>query len=195
MAESRSFQLNCACGHEFETILWDSINVTENKGLKSQLLNGEINIIQCPKCKKKSYIEKELLYHDMDLKLWILMYPQMDRPKWPSLEDEMGQKLQQKLKLDAYAFRMVFGRDELVEKVRIFDSGLDDRVIELLKLRVVQEDESLKDAHDVRIAFSRYIPEDAEIQLHVYSQQNNVSQTVIVSFDHYVEIEESQEHL
>ncbi|MBI4041113.1 MAG: CpXC domain-containing protein [Deltaproteobacteria bacterium] len=191
----RSFDLCCSCGHEFTARLWDAINVTEQKTLKSRLLSGEINLIQCKKCGKKSYIEKELLYHDMNQKLWIQMFPQSERSRWHSLEEENLKKIKKSIKFQKYQFRLTFGREELIEKVRIFESCLDDRIIELLKLRVMEEDEQLKSASDLRILFSRYVPEDAEIQLHVLSIEKNLSQTVVISFDHYQEIEEMEEHL
>ncbi|MBI3016818.1 MAG: hypothetical protein HYY62_02305 [Deltaproteobacteria bacterium] len=39
MSEHRRFQLSCTCGHEFETKLWDALNVTEAKELKGKLLS------------------------------------------------------------------------------------------------------------------------------------------------------------
>jgi hypothetical protein len=195
MSSNREFQLCCSCGYEFKATLWDALNVTENKKLKPQLLNGDINVIKCKKCNKRSYIEKDVLYHDMDKKLWVQMFPQADRSKWHELEEEQQIQVKKRVKSDTYHFRMAFGREELLEKIRIFDANLDDRAIELLKVKVVEEDKTLKDAADLKILFSRCVPEDAEIQYHVTSQENNISQTVVVSYDHYEEILETEEHL
>ena len=195
MSVYRSFRLNCACGHEFDALLWDSINVTEQQELKSRLLNGEINQIQCEKCKKRSYIEKHLLYHDVDKKLWVQMFPRSDRSKWQELEEEHKEDLKKNSISKKYFFRLAFGQDELLEKVRIFDNGLDDRILELLKLKILEQDEAMKDISDAELTFSQYHVEDGEIHFKMASLEKNLSQTLVIPFEHYEEIEESQEHV
>ncbi len=195
MSEHRRFHLSCTCGHEFETKLWDALNVTENKELKGKLLSGEINQIQCPKCQKKSYIEKSLLYHDRDQRLWIQVLPQADRPKWPKLQESYQEELKKNSGIKKYYFRLAFGREELLEKIRIFDANLDDRILELLKVRILTEDETLKTVSDAKIFFSRYLPQEEELHFSVASQEKNISQTIVIAFQHYNDIRESKEHV
>lgn len=194
MSIHRSFQLSCACGHEFEAVLWDSLNVTESEGLKQKLMNGGINQIQCEKCKKRSYIEKDLLYHDMSQRLWVQMFPKADRPKWRELEDEHKETLKKNAMIHRYHFRLAFGRDELLEKIRIFDSQLDDRVIELMKLKILEQDANLKEIPDAQLSFSQYLLEEGELHFKLVSHEKNLTQTLVVPFEHYEEILESKEH-
>ena len=195
MPAYRSFQLNCTCGHEFKAILWDSINVTEQRELKSKLMNGEINQIHCKQCKKKSYVEKHLLYHDMDQQLWVQMFPGSDRTKWQELEAEHKEILKKKIHIRKYHFRLVFGREELLEKIRIFDHKLDDRVIELIKLKIIEQDDNVKNIPDANLQFSQYLPEVGEIHFKMISLEKSISQTLAIPYEHYDELLEAQEHV
>ena len=195
MSEYQRFQLSCTCGHAFETKLWNTLNVTEHKELKGKLLSGEINQVQCPKCQKKSYIEKELLYHDVEQRLWVQVLPQADRPKWALLQEAYQEEAKKNLGVKKYHFRLAFGKEELLEKIRIFDADLDDRILELLKVRILTEDEALKTASDAKIFFSRYLPQEEELHFTVTSQEKNISQTIVIAFQHYHDIRESKEHV
>ena len=195
MPEHRFFRLSCTCGHEFETKLWDTLNVTEHKELKGKLLSGEINQAQCPKCQKKSYIEKGLLYHDMDQRLWVQVLPQADRSKWPELQENYQEEIKKQCGIKKYHFRLAFGREELLEKIRIFDANLDDRILELLKVRILAEDETLKTVSDANVFFSRYLPQEEELHFTVTSQEKNISQTIVIASQHYKDVRESKEHV
>src|SRR3989338_7301789 len=192
MSIHRPFQLSCSCGREYKVKLWDSINVTENKELKAKLLSGEVNQVQCPQCKKKSYIEKNLLYHDSDKKLWFHMLPQTDRPKWAELEEEYRKDLKDNDHIKKYHFRLVFGREELLEKIRIFDVNLNDRLIEIIKLKIINEDESLKTLTDLKLFFSRHMPEDEEMHFSLSITEKGLNQTLVVASHHYEDLKEAK---
>src|SRR3989338_2141164 len=182
MSVYRSFQLSCACGYEFEATLWDSINVTEQQELKQRLLTGDINQIQCEKCKKRSYVEKHLLYHDMDRKLWVQMFPKGDRGKWQELEEDHKDIIKKNSKVKEYVFRLAFGQEELLEKVRIFDNELDDRIIEVLKLKILEQDEALKDVTDAQLTFTQFFSQKEEMQFKMVSHEKNITQNLVIPF-------------
>lgn len=184
--------MSCSCGKEFEAKLWDCLNISEQKELKAKLLNGEINQVQCSACKKKSYVEKNLLYQDMDKKIWIQMLPTMDRSNWPGLEEDYAEVLRKNS--GVRKFRLTFGREELFEKIRIFDWDLDDRAIELLKLKIMSEDENMKNLSDAKLVFIRYLPQEEEIHFSLTSAEKELNQTIVVSSQHYETILENKEH-
>lgn len=64
------------CGHEQETLVWNSINVTRDPELKQKLFNGELNVFKCNTCKHTGLINAPLLYHDMERKYCVQYYPQ-----------------------------------------------------------------------------------------------------------------------
>ena len=63
------------CGNEQETMVYDSINVTVDPELKTKLLAAEINMFDCAKCGKKSFINTSLLYHDMSQQFCVQYFP------------------------------------------------------------------------------------------------------------------------
>lgn len=72
-----------------------------------------------------------MLYHDMERKLMVYNLEKGDAPE--ELPDGiLGGLLG--IMGAGYAFRHVHSRNELVEKIKIADAGLDDRVVEIFKI-------------------------------------------------------------
>ena len=67
-----------------------------------------------------------MLYHDIPKNFMVWLYPPPGEPGGASLSATRFMK--------DYQFRLVATPNELMEKIYIFESGLDDRVIEFLKL-------------------------------------------------------------
>lgn len=193
MSASRSFVLNCVCGHEFEALLWDRVDVTKAAHLKSKILSGEMNQIQCAKCKKRSIVEKNLLYRDCNQKLLIQMYPQSERSKWVELEMAHKKAMKGKARLRGYTLRLAFGQQEMVEKIRIFDYSLDDRLIEMIKLKILEQDEVVRDTADAELLFSQYLADEGELHFKWTSLEKKLSQTIVISYEHYEELREAQQ--
>jgi hypothetical protein len=138
----------CGCGRAFETEVWIALNVTTDPELRQLLLSGELNKVECPVCGRESRVDHELLYVDMARHLLIAMLPRTQGQSWAQAKRDFERRsIAQKelwsraagLTADEvqgglYVRRMVFGFNELREKVFLFDKGLDDRAVELLKL-------------------------------------------------------------
>ena len=67
-----------------------------------------------------------MLYHDMQKNFMVWLWPPPGEPGDDSLSPMRFMK--------DYQFRLVATPNELMEKIYIFDCGLDDRVLEFLKL-------------------------------------------------------------
>jgi hypothetical protein len=80
-------------------------------------------------------------YHDVARKLMI-WFPFEEPKKPPIAEGSMVMKL---MVNGGYAFRIVNSFNELIEKIRIFDDGRDDRALELLKLVSVTQPQTPAD--------------------------------------------------
>ena len=65
---------NCKCN--FRTRLYDSINITLDPHLLKLVYEGKFNVAACPKCKNKSYVPKWFLFHDMQKRLLIEVFPE-----------------------------------------------------------------------------------------------------------------------
>ncbi|NPV00117.1 MAG: hypothetical protein HPY53_01930 [Brevinematales bacterium] len=114
------------CGHEFSANIWLSVNSSVSPDLKEKLMSGDLNLYKCPKCECRFEPDSELVYHDPDKKFLIRYIPFWDG-KLPVIEksDEI---------LGRYTLRIVTSRNMLIEKIKVFDDRLDDRVIESIKL-------------------------------------------------------------
>ena len=132
MSQCEEMDLTCpSCGENIRAKIWSSVNVSLNPELKSRIIKGTINVAHCAGCGIDSAVECDVLYHDMTNRLMI----------WHKIPDENGevnienynQLPTQLLVNQAYRFRLAVSRSQLSETVRIFDDGLDDRYIEIIK--------------------------------------------------------------
>jgi hypothetical protein len=105
--------------------------VSLNHDAKEKLITGELTIFTCEQCGYKVEVVYPILYHDMNHKFMIWMDPesQLD-PKEFDKSDLYGTLT---LLDDTYQYRIVSTREELVEKIMIFDNDLDDKPLEMLK--------------------------------------------------------------
>ena len=156
MANSSSHSFSCPnCGTEYSVTLHDIINVGECPELKPLVLNGELFLIECPRCGRRQVAKRPLVYLDPEEKLLVLL-----SDKSASMEDAPG-----------YTARLVETAGDLIEKVKIFDAGLDDKAVELCKYVTKQDiakpDAELKflrlDGADGELIFA--YPEGGEMQM------------------------------
>ena len=117
------------CGNPQSFVAWESLNVSLDKEQKENLLAGELTKFTCKKCGWSGDVVYPLLYHDMEKQLMIWLFPGQNAPDTGALPfaQLMGD----------YQFRLVQTKNQLVEKIFIFDANLDDRVIEFYKLMLL----------------------------------------------------------
>jgi len=115
-----SHSVDCpCCGAGVSVPLYESVNVSLEPALKERVLKRTLNCADCPTCGETVAVEADLLYHDMQKQLMV----------WLRLD-----KLREcQLPLQHHTLRIVHSYDALIEKVLIYETSLDDCVIELLK--------------------------------------------------------------
>ena len=124
MATTSLHSFRCpTCGPAFDVQRHDLVNVKENPELKASVLNGDIFLQECPRCGRRHLVGGPLVYLDPDEGVLVML---SDKPL--TLADTGG-----------YTARLVSRAGDLVEKVKIFDAGLDDRAIEMCKYVTKQE--------------------------------------------------------
>ena len=124
MATTSLHSFRCpTCGTAFDVQRHDLVNVKENPELKAAVLNGDIFLQECPRCGRRHLVGGPLVYLDPDEGVLVML---SDKPL--TLADTGG-----------YTARLVSRAGDLVEKVKIFDAGLDDRAIEMCKYVTKQE--------------------------------------------------------
>ena len=118
------------CNLEQEFTVYNSVNVTLNPDYKEDLINGELTVFTCDACGHQIEIVYPILNHDMENQLMIYLDPdgQLDLNGIENKQFMFGTLLD-----ESYRYRIVSTREELVEKIYIFEAGLDDKPIEMLK--------------------------------------------------------------
>lgn len=119
MAElQKSRQVCASCGNAHEIEFSSSVNVSRNPELREKVASGEYFVWQCPHCGSRNLIQGPFLFHDEKERLMLLLTDADIKPEGLP---------------EGYTGRIVRSVGELVEKIRIFDAGLDDAVMELCK--------------------------------------------------------------
>lgn len=118
------------CNFEQHFSFYPSVNVTEDPGLKSKVLDGLINKNTCVSCGKENHVESDIFYQDHEHKILIEM----------SFSTRIDENLHaNKLALieafenQGYIYRKVYSYCDFVEKIKIFDKKLNDVVIQRIK--------------------------------------------------------------
>lgn len=121
------------CGNKQEVAMWDSINVTLEPEMKEKFITGEIFQFECKECKLLIPVAYPILYHDVanHLMIWLLNEGEETEGLNDVLPNSDNPEEQQEL--SKYRYRIVSGISEMVDKIKLFDSHYDDRVVEVLK--------------------------------------------------------------
>lgn len=144
MSKCDTTEIKCKyCGEIGTFRYWGSVNTVLNPELKQAVRTGELFKYECPKCRKTSMVHYEFLYHQMEDSFIIFHAENREHAQlWlNSLNESMNhEKMGNLFKATSgkYVFRAVKSLSELNEKIEIFEAGLDDRIIELVKIFALQ---------------------------------------------------------
>ncbi len=128
------------CERESDFIIWNSINTTLDPEMKEKVRTGEAFAFCCPDCGNTAGVDYSCLYHQMEDEMMIYYIPE------PSEIEEAYNMFRGKNKAseimgdmqENYLYRIVQSKNELKEKLFIFDAGLDDRAMEIIKVFYMQ---------------------------------------------------------
>lgn len=113
------------CGKEMEFKLWQTIN-TETENAREDIISGALFDFTCPECGNVARIQYPMLFNDLENNVWIWCYPE------DATEEVMP--IIEAAKAKGVTCRLVHYQEALSEKAAIFKLGLDDRIVELMKL-------------------------------------------------------------
>ena len=127
MSVTREDSVICpGCGAPGTVVLHSSLDAAKEPALKERLLAGELSVFTCGKCGRKARIAHSLLYADTAQGLFLQLDPEdtFDSAAALALLGTVTPRVS----------RVVRDGNALIEKVRLADHGLDDRVVEVMKL-------------------------------------------------------------
>lgn len=131
------------CGQMSDVTVWNAITVSDSPDLKEDILRGKVNFFVCGSCGYRALMPDAMLYHDEEKKLIVSFSPCSDK----AVEQELYEKVRQTSeesgelkKLEGYNLRFITDINDLMEKILIFDNGLNDKVVEVIKLMVLSQD-------------------------------------------------------
>jgi hypothetical protein len=127
MAIKGTVAVHCpACGVSQDVTLVQSLNARDDVALVDRLLAGELNVLACA-CGRRTLLEAKLLFHDPERAYFC--------QACPGGEDAMvaGERAFATIGAEATR-RLVPSQNALLEKVLILRAGLDDAVVEVLKV-------------------------------------------------------------
>lgn len=142
MSLNQAERVKCPeCGNVSDITVWQSITVSDSADLKDDLLKGKLNIFQCPECHHRALMPMPLLYHDEEKSLMISFSPCSDEKK-QELFSEIKKTSKESGELDnleGYNLRFVYDYNSLLEKILVFENGLSDKAIEVLKVLILMQ--------------------------------------------------------
>jgi len=121
----------------------NSVNVRLNPELKAHVLDGSILRYTCESCGKSAPAMYDLLYHDPSQALMIQLTGH-DPQQMAEILDDALDATNERIPWQLYTRRITRTPPELFEKVRIFDAGLDDSMVEVVKGMIALEVDDLE---------------------------------------------------
>ena len=188
MTKINETKIDCPkCANAADFRVYGSINVDVDPQLRDQVLKDEIFKFKCGHCGFEDTLFYPFLYHDMQNRFWILIVP--DKKDDASSAPELPEIA--KRSMVNYRSRMVSRVNDFKEKIFIFEAGLDDRVIEMLKLFVRKNmlDEEKRLLQDV---FFYGIEKDEHNQrdlLHLVCLHEGEAESRFLEWDRYTELQ------
>jgi hypothetical protein len=130
------------CSARFIAGLVNAVNVSRFPEMKTQIVDRTFNRAKCPQCHTVAAVERRLLYTDTAANLFVVVHPRKQRHLHVRAVAEARRTVSPIARggvLHADNVRVVFGLEELREKIVGNAAGRSDQLIELMKLYVIRE--------------------------------------------------------
>jgi hypothetical protein len=148
--------INCPrCDAPAELQLADSIHVSRVPEVRAAVLDRTFHRTTCHRCTTPIEVQRRVLYIDVERGQWIVVVPTSDAEHWPEREAALQRGLTRALEhgspliaplADGVRCRLVVGYEQLREKLVLWAAGLNDAVVECLKLRLIAAEPDLATA-------------------------------------------------
>ena len=134
MSMQHQEEITCpACQKAGNFTVWDSVDIAENPEMKDSIASMEAFHYHCPHCGTTVNIDYGFLYHDADRRFMVFYGPTENDEQRADRDMTENHEVFEKMSANHYVFRLVRTKEDLLEKITIFEAGLDDRLMELTK--------------------------------------------------------------
>jgi len=130
-----------------------SLNGPRVPAVVAAIRAGTFQRVACPECGAAVIADGPLMYTDFAQRHWVGVFPRPWEGSWRVLEHQPGESFRRAMvdhaapvargMADGFTVRTAFGLPALAEKLACWDAGLDDRVLEVLKLDLFRPPVSL----------------------------------------------------
>ncbi|MDX2091396.1 MAG: CpXC domain-containing protein [Kofleriaceae bacterium] len=139
--------LLCPCGAHVTVQSADTINVTRAPEARVAVLEGRFHTATCGTCGQSLQLDRRFLYTDLERAQLVHVLPSVELRQWKDWHLRTLEIFQKgstgvpeglsdvHALLQRFVVRTVFGPMALREKIHIWEEGLDDRLIEVLKIQ------------------------------------------------------------
>lgn len=129
MSTQMSKDIGCPhCGAAIRTQMWPGICAQDNPELRGRVLDETLFDWKCPECGYAAQFVYPCLYHDRERRFMVYVVPNGSGREFQPVD--VGEKFPQ---LAGVKKRVVSSPAELKEKILLFEAGLDDYAVELVK--------------------------------------------------------------
>lgn len=134
MSMPRGMSIQCPnCKKEGNFTIWHTLNVDVNPEERERVKSGDVFKYTCKNCGNSFQVEYRFMYHDTDNHFQIWYFPKEEY----DIEKECAE-LNNTDVLNFFKgkekIRIVNNKNDLIEKIMIFEDALDDILIEVLKI-------------------------------------------------------------
>lgn len=128
-------------------VIVKSLNASRHLGLREQVLQRQLHRFDCPSCQRRLIVDSDFFWFDFHRKQFIGVFPAGMRSHAEKCESILASTFAFTMKEQAprmiqeysrgFLVRTVFGVEELREKIVIHDAGLDDVLVEMVKIELL----------------------------------------------------------
>ncbi len=152
-----------SCGEPVTFPVVFSVNADRRPDLRDAIVDGSFQREACGSCGESFRMAPEFTYLDFEGGLWLAVFPLVKLLDWHTSEAAVADTYDRAFGARASKTarilgadlrpRLVFGWAALREKIVAAHAGIDDTILELVKLALLRSrsESSLSNAHDLRL--------------------------------------------
>lgn len=126
MSKTRDVVYHCPyCGKPFDVQVYESIDAHQDQDLRDRAVSGDLFRLSCPHCYHEFMVQYPLVYIDTDHKFVLWLSEEAPSQELLTITKPLLEK--------GFRLRRCETLSEFVEKIQIFEDGMDDIMVELAR--------------------------------------------------------------